>query len=196
MGLQSKFTTEIANHVSNTQFTKQGRKPIFTVSELAKIVIIGQAPGLAAQESGAPWSDVSGKKLIEWLGIDSETFYDASKIALLPMDFYYPGKNPKGGDMPPRKDFADLWHAQILSKMPNIELTILVGAYSQKYYLGNAGSTLTENVRSYESLLPKYFPIVHPSPLAGRWRAKNPWFEAEVVPALQNQVFGLISSES
>lgn len=180
---------EIIAHPSNSSFTKRGWEPIFTASPTAKIVIIGQAPGLAAQESTIPWNDVSGKTLREWLGITNELFYDEAKISLLPMDFYYPGKNPKGGDIPPRKDFAERWHPHILEQMPDVTLTILVGAYAQKEYLGDrAKKNLTENVRAYKEYLPDIIPIVHPSPLAGRWRAKNTWFEQEVVPALQAEV--------
>lgn len=189
-----RISKAIADHSSNADYTKKDWKPIFTASPTAKVVIIGQAPGIAAQETEVPWNDISGRTLREWLGIGDETFYDESVVSLLPMDFYYPGKNPKGGDMPPRKDFADLWHKQILDLMSEVELTILVGAYAQKHYLADiAQKNLTENVRSYEAYLPQYFPIVHPSPLAGRWRAQNPWFEKKVLPQLKQYTANVIA---
>ena len=184
----SKIYTSINNHLSNKAFLEKGYLPIYTVSATAKIVIIGQAPGRKAQETGIPWKDVSGDNLRAWLGINKETFYDSSYLALIPMDFYYPGKG-KNGDLPPRKEFAPLWHKKILELMPQVKLIILVGAYSQKYYLGTAmKANLTETVRSHHDYLPTYFPLVHPSPLNGRWLAKNSWFTEETLPALQRAV--------
>ncbi|WP_308562779.1 uracil-DNA glycosylase family protein, partial [uncultured Rothia sp.] len=166
--------------------------PVFSASPHARIVVIGQAPGRAAQESRIPWNDPSGVKLREWMGVTDEQFYDPDLISLLPMDFYYPGKGAHG-DNPPRKDFAPKWHPQLLELMPNVQLILLVGAYSQKHYLDGvhapkAQKNLTETVRAWESYLPKFLPLVHPSPLNFRWQAKNPWFEQEVVPALQKRV--------
>ena len=128
----------------------------------------------------------SGVKLREWMGVTDEQFYDPDLISLLPMDFYYPGKGAHG-DNPPRKDFAPKWHPQLLELMPDVQLILLVGAYSQKHYLDGvhapkAQKNLTETVRAWESYLPKFLPLVHPSPLNFRWQAKNPWFEQEVVP--------------
>lgn len=179
---------EISRDPSNTDFTKRGYQPLFVADPAARIVIIGQAPGIKAQESGVAWGDASGQNLMGWLGIDEQTFRDKTKISLIPMDFYYPGKG-RSGDLPPRKDFAPKWHPQLLALMPDIELIILVGQYAQKYYLGKtAERNLTETVRNFEVYLPKYFPLVHPSPLNFRWQAKNPWFEADVIPVLQTKV--------
>ena len=156
------------------------------------MVIIGQAPGRAAQETGIPWNDASGKTLRGWLGVTDEQFYDESLFALVPMDFYFPGKGPSG-DLPPRKEFAEMWHPKLLEEMPNVELTLLIGQYAQKYYLGDtAERNLTETVRSYEKYLPDYLPLVHPSPLTSRWRSKNPWFATDVLPELQSRVRALI----
>jgi uracil-DNA glycosylase len=135
-----------------------------------------------------PWNDVSGQLLRKWLGVTDEQFYDPDLIALVPMDFYYPGKGTHG-DLPPRKGFAEKWHPVLLEHMPNVELIILIGAYAQKYYLGkNAKRTLTETVYAYEEYLPTYFPLVHPSPLNFRWRSKNGWFETDVVPKLSKAI--------
>ena len=121
------------------------------------------------------------------MGVSEEEFY-SEKVAILPMDFYYPGKG-KTGDLPPRNFIAEEYHPEILKLMPNIRLTILIGQYAMKYYLGSkAQENLTETVRAFHDYLPEYFPIVHPSPLNFRWQAKNPWFEKEVVPVLRERI--------
>ncbi|MGH3760236.1 uracil-DNA glycosylase family protein [Actinophytocola sp.] len=183
-----RIRAEIVEHESNAWARELGYEPIYSVTPGARIALIGQAPGRKAQESGVPWNDASGVKLRTWLGVDDERFYDPSLFAILPMDFYYPGKGTSG-DLPPRKDFADLWHKRILAELGDLGLTILVGGYAQKYYLGNRiKPSLTETVRAYAEYLPSMIPLVHPSPLNFRWQAKNPWFEAEVVPALRSLV--------
>lgn len=185
---------EICDDSMNADMQAKGYMPVYTASAKAKIVIVGQAPGRKAQESLQPWSDVSGKLLRSWLGVTDEQFYDPNVVALIPMDFYYPGKGAHG-DLPPRKGFAEKWHPQLLAHMPDVELTILIGAYAQKHYLGKrAERNLTETVRTYEAYLPDYFPLVHPSPLNFRWRKNNPWFEAEVVPELRRRIAQLLDS--
>lgn len=191
--MQQDIFNKIVADESNAEFSNRDWRPLFTASESSRIVVIGQAPGIKAQTSGVPWDDKSGDKLIEWLGITGNQFRDPSIISILPMDFYYPGKG-KSGDLPPRKDFAAHWHPQILEQMPQVELIILIGSYAQRYYLGkDVKRNLTETVHSYEEYLPEYFPIVHPSPLNFRWQAKNPWFELDVVPILQQEVAGIIN---
>ncbi len=173
------------DHPSNSEYTQKGYKPLFSIHKQSCIVLIGQAPGIRAQEADTPWSDPSGQKLQEWLGITPEQFYDHKTIALVPMDFYYPGKG-KTGDLPPRKDFAAMWHPQVFAAMPNLELKILIGQYSQNYYLLNRKKTLTETVKNYKEYIKDgFFPIPHPSPRNNIWLKKNPWFEQEVVPELQ-----------
>ena len=172
----------------NADYTDQGWQPVYSASPHSRIVIVGQAPGRVAQESGKPWNDVSGQNLRQWLNVTEEQFYDPRLFALMPMDFYYPGKG-KHGDLPPRREFAEKWHSRLLDRMTEVKLTILVGVYAQKFYLaGQAKRDLTETVASYEEYLPKYFPLVHPSPLNFRWRKRNPWFAGEVIPALQRVV--------
>lgn len=172
----------------NEAFSKQGYNPIFRAYEEAKIVIIGQAPGIKTQLRDDVFRDESGDRLRAWMGIDESMFYDSKLVAVLPMDFYYPGK-ALTGDKPPRKDFADKWHPQLLACMPKVELIILIGVYAQKHYLGvNMKKNLTETVKSFEVYLPTYFPLVHPSPLNRRWMAKNPWFELEVLPVLKKTI--------
>nr|WP_314631728.1 uracil-DNA glycosylase family protein [uncultured Mogibacterium sp.] len=183
----SKIVEELKADERNAEYTKRGIPPIFQLNKDAKILIIGQAPGRKVEESKIPFDDKSGEKLIAWMGINRETFY-SDKIAILPMDFYYPGKG-KTGDLPPRKFIAEEYHREILDELTNVDMTLLIGKYSMDYYLkGKMKRNLTETVRRYEEYLPKYFPIVHPSPLNFRWQAKNPWFMEEVVPALAERV--------
>ena len=179
---------EIMEDSDNKKYTDEGIEPLFSTPSTAKILIIGQAPGIKAQESKIFFNDKSGVKLREWMGIDDEIFYKSGLIGVVPMDFYYPGKG-KSGDLPPRKNFAKKWHDKVLELMTNLELIILVGKYAQDYYLGNEKQqNLTETVFNYKQYLPRYFPIVHPSPLNFRWHSKNPWFIKEVVPELQKRV--------
>jgi hypothetical protein len=187
-----KIIKKLKEDSRNKSYTERGIPPIFQVSPKAQILIIGQAPGKKVEESLIPFNDKSGEKLVQWMGIDRDTFY-SEKIAILPMDFYYPGKG-KTGDLPPRSFIAKEYHKDILDLMPDIKLTILIGSYSMKYYLGKGmKENLTETVRSYKEYLPKYFPIVHPSPLNFRWQKANPWFEGEVVPVLRDVVGKILS---
>ncbi|GAA4169727.1 uracil-DNA glycosylase family protein [Gryllotalpicola koreensis] len=173
----------------NAAMTDAGWEPLYTAGPRARIVVVGQAPGRKAQEAGVPWRDASGAKLCDWLGVSDAQFHDPEQFAIVPMDFYYPGKGPRGsGDLPPRAGFAAKWHPLILADMPEVRLTVLVGAYAQKFYLGGRrGKTLTETVRGWRSYLP-YVPLVHPSPLNFRWQARNPWFADELVPELRSAV--------
>lgn len=182
-----KIIKKLKEDSRNKSYTERSIPPIFQVSPKAQILIIGQAPGKKVEESLIPFNDKSGEKLVQWMGIDRDTFY-SEKIAILPMDFYYPGKG-KTGDLPPRSFIAKEYHKDILDLMPDIKLTVLIGSYSMKYYLGKGmKENLTETVRSYKEYLPKYFPIVHPSPLNFRWQKANPWFEGEIVPVLRDMV--------
>jgi uracil-DNA glycosylase len=170
-----------------------GPRPIVSLHPKSKILIIGQAPGTKVHASGVPWDDASGKELRRWLGVEPETFYDEKIFALMPMGFCYPGKGTSG-DMPPRPECAPQWHKKILNNLKQIELTILIGQYSQAYYLGDrAKDNLTETVRAYKTFLPQFLPLPHPSPRNRIWQKKNAWFEKRVVPELQMLVSGLLT---
>ena len=188
--------TQIKNAImadpQNKSFTERGIEPLFSAPTSARINIVGQAPGVKAEQTHLYWNDRSGDRLRKWLGVDRETFYHSDLFAVIPMDFYYPGKG-KSGDLPPRKGFAEKWHPQILSDLPNIELTILIGQYAQKYYLPENTLNVTETVQNYAKFLPHFLPLVHPSPRNQLWLAKNPWFEQEVVPRLQQRVKEILS---
>ena len=187
----SNIVEKIKSDERNAEYTERGIPPIFQLNEGAKILIIGQAPGRKVEESQIPFDDKSGEKLITWMGIDRETFY-SDKIAILPMDFYYPGKG-KTGDLPPRKFIAEEYHRDLLAELGDVQMTILIGKYAMDYYLkGDMKRNLTETVRCFAEYLPNYFPIVHPSPLNFRWQAKNPWFMEEVVPVLERRVADIL----
>ena len=186
------ITKAIIADPQNKAFTEQGINPLFAAPKNARINIVGQAPGLKTQQAGLYWKDKSGDRLREWLGVDEETFYQSGYFAVLPMDFYFPGHG-KSGDLPPRKGFAEKWHQPILELLPDIELTILIGQYAQKYYLHQKGNVkLTETVQDYQDYLPEFFPLVHPSPRNQIWMVKNPWFVEQVVPELRALVQKII----
>jgi uracil-DNA glycosylase len=188
MNREDQIFEQIKQDPQNTAFTNAGIEPLYHVTPEATIMIISQAPSRKAQESMVFWNDPSGNRLRDWMGIDKDTFYNSGKIAVMPIDFYYPGKGPHG-DLPPRKGFAEKWHAPLLATMPKLQLKLLIGQYAINYYLGkNRERTLTETVRHYENYLPEFFPLVHPSPLNYGWLKKNDWFAADVLPVLQTKV--------
>ena len=171
--------------------------PIIQIHSDAKILIIGQAPGLKVHESGIAWNDQSGDRLRNWLGVDKFTFYDEKQFAIMPMGFCYPGKG-KSGDLPPRKECAPQWHESLLGHLPNIELILLIGQYSQNYYLKGSDfhktyKNLTQKVQHQSSSLGRYFLLPHPSPRNQIWLKKNPWFEGEVVAKLKQKINELLT---
>lgn len=171
-----------------------GPRPVVRFSATARLLIIGQAPGTIVHETGIPWNDRSGDRLREWLGVDRERFYDPSRIAIMPMGFCYPGRDKGGGDAPPRPECAPAWHDRILSMMPRIELVLLIGSYAQARYLAKTRApTMTETVRAWRSHLPRFLPAPHPSWRNTGWLKVNPWFEAELVPALRARVHALLA---
>jgi uracil-DNA glycosylase len=174
-----------------------GARPVLQVDTQAKILIAGQAPGIRVHESGIPFTDPSGDRLRQWMGVDNDTFYDATKIAILPMGFCYPGTG-KSGDLPPRPECAKTWRAEILAAMPNIELILVIGVYAQKWHMGDVKQkNLTETVRHWQDYGqkngPERLPLPHPSPRNNIWLKKNLWFEQEVLPHLQQRVAQLLS---
>jgi len=164
-----------------------GANPVIQAHQDARILIIGQAPGLRVHETTVPWNDPSGERLRSWLQIDSEVFYDATKIAIMPMGFCYPGKG-NSGDLPPRIECAPQWHQKVLEQLPQIKLTLLIGQYAQNYYLPNKPKKLTDTVKAWHQWAPKYIPLPHPSPRNTLWLKRNPWFEENVVPYIRQHV--------
>jgi len=164
------------------------------VSPAARLLIVGQAPGTRVHETGIPWNDASGQRLRDWLAVDSNTFYDASRIAILPIGFCYPGRYERGGDLPPRSECAPLWHRRLTVHMPDLGLILLVGQYAQAHYLGRRrGRSLTETVSAWREYLPDYLPMPHPSWRNTAWLRRNPWFETDLLPELRSRVGGIVS---
>src|SRR5690606_17248893 len=156
--------SEIRKCTACKDFLPLGPRPVLRAHPDAKILVVGQAPGIKVHNTGIPWNDPSGDRLRDWLQITREEFYDEMKFAIVPMGFCYPGKG-KSGDLPPRPECAPMWHDRILSHLPEIQLTLLIGQYAQAYYLGEKRrKTLTETVVNYKEYLPGYFPLPHPSP--------------------------------
>lgn len=170
-------------------------RPILVASPTARLLIVGQAPGRRVHETGIPWNDPSGDQLRAWLGMTREQFYDATRIAIVPTGLCYPG-TVKGSDLPPCPECAPLWHPLLRAAMPDIRLTLLVGAYAQAYYLGaRRGRTLAATVHAWRDYAPEFFPLPHPSPRNRRWLKQNPWFEAEVLPALRERVGAVLAPD-
>lgn len=162
-----------------------GPRPVFQIRSTARILIASQAPGTRAHVSGIPFSDASGEQLRKWMGMSAEAFYDADRVAIVPMALCYPGRSGSG-DAAPRPECAALWRAPLLGHLGALQLTLLVGTYAQEAVLGPG--KMTERVRDFESCLPRNFPLPHPSWRSRIWMAKNPWFEAGVVPRLREEV--------
>jgi len=169
-----------------------GPRPIVQVGATAPIVIIGQAPGRRVHESGIPWHDPSGDRLRSWLGVSEETFYDADRVAIIPMGFCYPG-SAASGDKAPRRECAPLWHDALLSHLPQDRLEVIIGTYAQKKYIDSPRKNLTETVASWQHYLPHQIVMPHPSPRNVGWFKKNPWFETDVIPAVQSRVQEVLS---
>lgn len=171
-----------------------GPNPVLRVSQKAKVLIVGQAPGTKVHATGIPWNDPSGDRLRQWLDVGRDTFYDTDNFAIVPMGFCYPGKG-KSGDLPPRKECAEAWHQQLMALMPQLELVLLIGKYAQDHYLPKEShyGTLTDNVRHWREFQPRFLPMPHPSPRNGIWLKKHPWFEEEVVPHLRQRVAKYLS---
>jgi uracil-DNA glycosylase len=163
-------------------------KPIFRVGGTARLLIVGQAPGRRVHETGIPWNDPSGDVLRSWLAMDRDAFDDTSRIAIVPTGLCYPG-TVNGADLPPCAECAPLWQPRFRAALPDIRLTLLVGSHAQAYYLGSLRKkTLGETVRAFREYLPEFFPLPHPSWRNLLWLKRNPWFQAQVIPALRRRV--------
>ncbi|MBZ2167712.1 uracil-DNA glycosylase family protein [Marinobacter sp. F4216] len=172
-----------------------GPRPVVQLSESARILVVGQAPGRRVHETGLPFNDPSGDRLRDWMGVTRDTFYDEQKLAILPMGFCYPGTG-KSGDLPPRPECAETWRQALLDRLPNIELTLLIGQYAQNWHLPEGRNTVTDTVRHWQTYWPRMMPTPHPSPRNNLWLRRNPWFEAEAVPALRERVSMVLSNSA
>jgi uracil-DNA glycosylase len=174
-------------------FLPLGPRPVVRGHPSARLLIISQAPGTKVHETGLSFNDRSGDRLRDWLGIDRDTFYDESRVAIMGMGFCYPGRFDKGGDRPPRPECAPLWHIRLRAHWPHIGLTLLVGSYAIDYYLADTRQpTMTATVASWRQYLPHYLPLPHPSWRTTAWERKNPWFAAELLPEVRKRVDALV----
>jgi len=168
-------------------------RPIVQAAPGVKILIIGQAPGTRVQASGRPFTDASGDRLREWMGVDETVFYDASKIAIAPMGFCFPGLDAAGSDLPPRAECAPLWQEKLIAQLGAVKLTLLVGLHAQRFHLGSqVRKTMTDTVREAEAFGPDYLPLPHPSWRNTAWLRKNPWFAAKILPMLRCRIKDLL----
>ncbi len=168
-----------------------GPRPVLQAGTTARILIVGQAPGIRVHTTGIPWDDPSGDRLRAWTGLSKSRFYDATQVAIIPMGFCYPGRG-RGGDLPPRRECADLWLDQLLARLPHIELTLLIGLHAQRHFLGRRRkASLTETVKAWREFEPDYLPLPHPSARNTPWFQRNPWFEQDLLPQLKQRITSL-----
>jgi uracil-DNA glycosylase len=172
-------------------------RPVVHVFRETRLLICGQAPGRRVHESGMPFTDPSGDRLRDWMGVDDTTFYADRRIGVAAMAFCFPGTNPKGGDYPPPPRCAELWRRRLLDQLKNVELTLLVGWHAQVWALGkDARPSMTETVRAWRDYLPRYLPLPHPSWRNTAWLRKNPWFEQEVTPWLRTRTRSILGGSA
>ena len=173
-------------------------RPVIQASVTARLCIAGQAPGTRVHASGRPFTDPSGERLRNWLGLDETIFYDASKVAIVPMGHCFPGLDAKGGDKPPRRECAPTWRVRVFAAMPSVELVLAIGRYAQAWHLGpRSGPNLSATVGDWRAIFaqpgqPRILPLPHPSWRNNAWLKRNPWFEEELVPVLRSEVARLI----
>ncbi len=167
--------------------TAHSPRPVIWAAKGARVLIAGQAPGAKVHQSGQPFTDQSGERLRQWLGIDSEEFYDKSKIAIVPMAFCFPGYDAHGSDLPPPRICSQTWHEKLIEELEQVQLRILIGGYAHKWHLG-VRSNMTETVSAWRDFMPDAFPLPHPSWRNTGWLKKNPWFEADLLPELRRRL--------
>jgi len=170
----------------------QGPRPVVQASSRAKILIAGQAPGSRVHKTGVPFNDPSGERLRSWLGVDTQHFYDSSLFAIVPMAFCYPGRG-RSGDLPPPPLCAQTWRKAVLERLPNLQLTLVIGQYAKAWHLPNSRKSLSETVKNWRSLDESILPLPHPSPRNNLWLRRNPWFESEVLPTLKERVRAILT---
>ena len=186
--IAADLATEIAGCRTCAALLPHGIRPVVSFSATARLLIIGQAPGSKVHESGIPWDDASGDRLRAWTGLTKQQMYDPARVALVPMGFCYPGK-ASGGDKPPRPECAPQWHDRVIDVLPQDRLTLLVGTYAQARYLPEARKlSMTDRVRVFRDHLPHMLPLPHPAWRSAIWMKQNPWFEAEVLPVLRQEI--------
>lgn len=198
MGLMSDGTEKLKSEILACRLcadrfaataTAHEPRPIAWFDNRARILIAGQAPGLKVHEAGTPFWDQSGVRLRDWLGVDEATFYDRTKMSIVPMAFCFPGYDAKGSDLPPPPICARTWRQTILDQLSHVKLTVLIGGYAQKWHMGTAAKAgVTATVAAWRDFAPEVFALPHPSWRNTGWLKKHPWFEAELLPVLRARV--------
>ncbi|MBL8996692.1 MAG: uracil-DNA glycosylase family protein [Gemmatimonadales bacterium] len=192
-GSLGKLVREVRACTLCAEHLPLGPRPVFQLASTSRILIAGQAPGRKVHASGRPFTDASGDRLREWLGVTNEVFYDAARCAILPMGFCYPGTG-RSGDLPPRPECAATWRARLLRQLPELRLTLVIGQYAIAYHLPEARGTLTETVRGWRAHWPTVVPLPHPSPRNNLWLRRNPWFAKELLPQLRERVAEVLAA--
>lgn len=170
-----------------------GPRPVLQARAGARILIAGQAPGRKVHASGVPFSDASGDRLRDWLGMAPEVFYDPAQVAIVPMGFCYPGTGASG-DLPPRPECARTWRARLLQELPQLQLTLAIGQYALAYHWPGPKVSVTQAVQAWRTQWPAVVPLPHPSPRNNGWLRHNPWFEAELLPELKQRVAAILAA--
>ena len=162
-------------------------RPMVWFQPSARILIAGQAPGARVHASGRPFTDPSGDRLREWMGLDEAAFYDPERVAIVPMAFCFPGYNAAGADLPPPPICAATWQAQVLAQLPHIRLTLLLGGAAMRWHLG--AKDVTSTVGAWrEHAASGIWPLPHPSWRNTGWIKRNPWFAADLLPELRTSI--------
>ncbi|MDE3027587.1 MAG: uracil-DNA glycosylase family protein [Paracoccaceae bacterium] len=175
--------------------TAHAPRPVVWFTPTARLLIAGQAPGLRVHASGRPFTDPSGDRLRDWLGLTEEEFYDRTRVAIVPMAFCFPGYDAKGADLPPPARCAATWHTRVMAALPNLRLRLLVGGAAHRWHLGAGSVTATTaRWRDIAAIAPRSFPLPHPSWRNTGWLKRNPWFEAELLPVLRAEVRTLMDT--
>jgi len=190
----ASLLADVRGCVLCTEQLPLGPRPIIQAHPLARILIAGQAPGRKVHETGVPFNDASGERLRAWLGLSRQVFYDAKQVAILPMGFCFPGTG-RSGDLPPRPECAPTWRTALLSRLKNLELTLVIGQYAQAYHLPDEAGSVTAAVQAWRKNWPHIVPMPHPSPRNNLWLRRNPWFERDLIPALRTRVSEVLAHE-
>lgn len=194
MASVTSLLSEVRRCTLCSEHLQLGPRPILQLHPQARILVAGQAPGRKVHESGVPFADASGDRLREWLGLTPEVFYDAKRVAILPMGFCFPGTG-RAGDLPPRPECAPAWREKLMHHLKALRLTLVIGQYAQAYHLPDAGASVTNTVQSWRDHWPGVVPLPHPSPRNNIWLRRNPWFEEDLVPRLRVRVAAVLAAE-
>lgn len=171
-------------------------RPVVWFHPSARLLIAGQAPGARVHDTGRPFTDASGVRLRDWLGLSEGEFYDLERVAVVPMAFCFPGYDAKGADLPPPSACAREWRARVMAELPHLRMVLAVGGAAQRWHLGTAGGGVARAVADWRAHAARgIWPLPHPSWRNTGWLRRHPWFEAEVLPALRAAVRDVLEDD-